>query len=135
MDCNNNQRNIEPRRGQMMPNQSMKVDCSCDCSCGVPPTTIPPIMPRSQGCQNMNMPNMNQMPTRPAMPMRPPTSPRNCMSMRPPVQPVQPMDQGSVAMAYVPCQKWGQIYSFEQALNRGTIFPELDLPFNMGRCQ
>ncbi len=37
-------------------------------------------------------------------------------------------------MGYVPPQQWGQTYTMEQALDRGTIFPELDLPFVMGRC-
>lgn len=40
-----------------------------------------------------------------------------------------------IAMAYVPWQRWKQTYSLEQGLNRGTIFPELDLPFVMGRCR
>ena len=33
------------------------------------------------------------------------------------------------AMAYVPMQKIGKRYSDETALLRGTLFPELDLPF------
>lgn len=31
-------------------------------------------------------------------------------------------------MAYVPLQQWGQTYDEEKAFERGTIFPELDLP-------
>ena len=34
-----------------------------------------------------------------------------------------------IAMAYVPWQKWKKIYSEDVALTRGTLFPELDLPF------
>lgn len=34
-----------------------------------------------------------------------------------------------LAMAYVPMQKWGEQYAPAVALERGTIFPELDLPF------
>ena len=34
-----------------------------------------------------------------------------------------------LAMAYVPFQQWGNIYEPYRALQRGTIFPELDLPF------
>lgn len=34
-----------------------------------------------------------------------------------------------VAMAYVPFQQIGQIYNPESGLDRGTIFPDLDLPF------
>lgn len=40
-----------------------------------------------------------------------------------------------IGMGYVPMQQWQQIYNLEQGLTRGTIFPELDLPFVMGRCQ
>ena len=32
-------------------------------------------------------------------------------------------------MAYVPWQQWRAIYDDAQALARGTIFSELDLPF------
>lgn len=34
-----------------------------------------------------------------------------------------------VAMAYVPFQQIGQIYTPESGLERGTIFPDLDKPF------
>ena len=34
-----------------------------------------------------------------------------------------------IAMAYVPMQKWKDIYKTEIALSRGTIFAELDMPF------
>ncbi|RGY98443.1 spore coat associated protein CotJA [Clostridium sp. AM58-1XD] len=40
-----------------------------------------------------------------------------------------------VGMGYVPMQQWRQTYNLEQGFSRGTIFPELDLPFIMGRCQ
>ena len=39
-----------------------------------------------------------------------------------------------VAMAYVPWQQWQTTYPLDQALMQGTIFPELDLQFNYGRC-
>lgn len=34
-----------------------------------------------------------------------------------------------LAMAYVPWQKWREIYSAEMGFKRGTIFAELDKPF------
>ena len=34
-----------------------------------------------------------------------------------------------LAMAYVPMQKWRKLYEPEVALERGTLFQELDLPF------
>ncbi len=40
-----------------------------------------------------------------------------------------------IAMAYVPMQRWKQTYPLSQGFQRGTIFPELDLPFVMGRCR
>ena len=36
-------------------------------------------------------------------------------------------------MAYTPMQQWKTTYSSKQALNAGTVFPELDLPFQGGR--
>ncbi len=44
------------------------------------------------------------------------------------------IDRFPPGMGYVPWQTWQQTYPFEQAFDRGTIFPELDLPFMMGRC-
>lgn len=40
-----------------------------------------------------------------------------------------------LGMGYVPWQQWQQTYPLDTALQRGTIFPVLDLPFLMGRCQ
>lgn len=39
-----------------------------------------------------------------------------------------------LGMAYVPVQRWGKIYDLDDGFSRGTIFPELDLPFLAGRC-
>ena len=40
-----------------------------------------------------------------------------------------------VGMAYVPWQQLEEVYEAEVALQRGTIFPELDKPFMAGgRC-
>ncbi len=39
------------------------------------------------------------------------------------------IDKFPVGMAYVPWQNWNQIYEFDKALHRGTLFPELDKPF------
>lgn len=41
-----------------------------------------------------------------------------------------------LAMAYIPWQKWQDIYDAEKALQRGTIFEELDMPFERrGGCR
>lgn len=42
--------------------------------------------------------------------------------------------QFPVAMAYVPWQQWQNTYAPERGLVQGTIFPDLDLQFNYGRC-
>ncbi len=48
----------------------------------------------------------------------------------------QLLDRSSfpVGMGYVPMQQWGQTYPISKGFERGTIFPDLDLPFMMGRC-
>lgn len=40
-----------------------------------------------------------------------------------------------LAMAYVPWQPWRNVYDMEKALRRGTIFAELDLPFEGKRLE
>lgn len=37
-----------------------------------------------------------------------------------------------LAMAYVPFQQWGEVYSDDEAFNNGTLFPELNFPFERG---
>lgn len=47
------------------------------------------------------------------------------------------IDDLPIAMAYVPWQKWNAAYSAEEALEKGTVFPELYLPFRgkgVGSC-
>ena len=39
-----------------------------------------------------------------------------------------------IAMAYVPWQTLEKTLPLCEGLNIGTIFPELDLPFEIGRC-
>lgn len=58
-----------------------------------------------------------------------PTGQRNC-----PGTVTGPVESYPVAMGYVPMQQWRQTYSIDDGFMRGTIFPELDLPFVMGRC-
>ncbi|MBR2013043.1 MAG: spore coat associated protein CotJA [Clostridia bacterium] len=40
-----------------------------------------------------------------------------------------------LAMAYVHSQPWAHLYSAEEALHRGTLFAQLDLPFEGGAHQ
>lgn len=37
-----------------------------------------------------------------------------------------------LAMAYVPFQQWGKVYDDAEALDKGTLFPDLDFPFGGG---
>ena len=39
------------------------------------------------------------------------------------------LDQLPLSMAYVPMQMWGETYEGLKALDAGTIFPDLNLPF------
>ncbi|MCI7099082.1 MAG: spore coat associated protein CotJA [Lachnospiraceae bacterium] len=41
----------------------------------------------------------------------------------------------SFAMAYVPYQQFGEIFSLSEAISKGTIFPELYKPFQKGACR
>jgi len=51
--------------------------------------------------------------------------------MLPPITPV--MDQGlKLARAYVPFQVMGRVYEPAEALKRGTLFPELFMPYMPG---
>ncbi len=61
--------------------------------------------------------------------------PRNSSEETPPVSecPVDFSDY-PVGMAYVPMQRWGKTYDLGNGFSRGTIFPDLDLPFLAGRC-
>ena len=37
--------------------------------------------------------------------------------------------KGNLAIASVPIQEWGELYSADEAIKTGTIFRDLDLPF------
>ena len=40
-----------------------------------------------------------------------------------------------LAMAYSPYQNWHQLYTPEIALEKGTLFSELDMPFETANCR
>lgn len=40
-----------------------------------------------------------------------------------------PIEGAVLAMAYVPWQKFGRVFSEEDGFNTGTLFPDLDKPF------
>ena len=43
------------------------------------------------------------------------------------------LDSMPLAMAYVPWQKWQNIYNRQAALKNGTLFEELNKPFKGGQ--
>mgnify|MGYP002645752117 CR=1 FL=1 len=46
------------------------------------------------------------------------------------------LEELPLAMAYVPWQHWGNLYSPEKGFERGTIFQDLDFPFHgKGGCK
>lgn len=56
-----------------------------------------------------------------------PTPPPEYAPEEPP-QP-EPSQRMVVGMAYVPWQKWQQTYELAKGFNAGTIFPDLNYPF------
>lgn len=113
---------------------------------------------RNRNCNSMKCPARSKEP----IPMKCPerkraVAPARCpgavepISMRRPEMPVghtpakcprsnpfmsdENIDQFPVGMAYVPWQKWQQVYSIDYAFTRGTIFPDLDKPFLMEGCR
>lgn len=108
MDCTNSQRGSRPGRPQMPPPPCMNTNCGY----GGMPSSMP-------------MPSMN----------RPPMPPRRREASEPRRSGEACIDRMPIAMGYVPCQQWSQTYPLDKSLERGTIFPELDLPFVMGRCR
>lgn len=53
----------------------------------------------------------------------------NYSSMNPMSRGMCSNDEFPIGMAYVPWQKWRDLYEPDKALKRGTIFAELDKPF------
>lgn len=150
MSCNQNQRGPACcQRPQMPAPPCMNTNCDCNCRPEPPrpgrPVPPPPGMPG------------RPVPPPPGMPGRPVPPPQGMpgQPMPPfPGMPGRPMPPQGVSgfpsqggqggrfpeytppgMGYVPMQQWGQVYSPEQAFRQGTIFPELDYPFMMGRCR
>ncbi|MFR2848215.1 MAG: spore coat associated protein CotJA [Hungatella hathewayi] len=159
MDCSNmNQRRCGCNCGCGCRPQMM-IQPDFDCGCGEPPTMIPDrpvIEPRrverpaaSCGCAEGGtlMPNRPMPMPKPCceavMPERPMPMPKPCCNATMPAQTrcdcpntgVGGMEMYPIAMGYIPWQQWQQTCALDRGLARGTIFPELDLPFVMGRCR
>lgn len=44
------------------------------------------------------------------------------------------LNEFGVGMTYTPWQRWGEVYQAEKGVDRGTLFPVLDMPFSGRRC-
>lgn len=106
MDCNHNKRSES--NWQCRPHRPTPPGMNTDCCCGANMTL--PMQPAHQNTINIDL-NQSQ-------------------TMR-----QDHMAGMVIGMGYVPWQRWRQTYPLAQAFQRGTIFPELDLPFVMGRCR
>lgn len=118
--------------------------CGCQTTCHVhthcerPTPQISPIPTQCQAPPPAPMPqsNMGCSPTPSPMPcnrMAPvmPNPCRSCVSTA-----ASHLEQHyALAMAYVPWQQWQQLYTPEQGFARGTMFPDLYLPFQPRRCR
>ncbi len=62
------------------------------------------------------------------------SAPRQTINRCPEIPADHPPVPG-LAMAYVPAQRWEQLYEPEQGFHRGTIFRQLDLPFEGGAAR
>lgn len=149
MDCNSNQRGTGMRRPQMQVPPYINTDCGCGGPAMTPYMSMEDRPRQQMGAARQRMPQQN-MPQQ-NMPQQS-MSPQNTSFPQVMVQPSMPSGQNGcnrcgamvsspdmggmpIAMAYTPWQQWNQTYPIEKGFTRGTIFPELDLPFVMGRCR
>lgn len=68
--------------------------------------------------------------------MQSPTSPTNFynfVGMANPQTNNNNIEDMPLAMAYIPFQQWRNLYDPSEAFQRGTIFKELDLPFECAK--
>ena len=126
MDCRSCQGSAAGCRPQRPVPPCMNTNCDKDCR---PPR--PEFWPRPAGAELPAMTPMPMQPMQSMRPMRPYVSEESGSSGQTGVFP----SSTPVGMGYVPMQQWGPVYPADTAFQRGTIFPELDLPFQMGRCQ
>jgi len=99
------------------------------------PAAIPPSAMENNATPNISIQPLD-IPTVeiPSVPGVPPIGTFPPMEILPPTGSMPPEENPcgfclTPAMSYTPMQKWGETYEAEQGFHRGTIFPELDLPF------
>lgn len=91
-------------------------------------TAKPPVQPPEASPQPPE-----QQPSQPTQPPQPPQPPQDGNQQKPDENAsgfdARYLGSLPLAMAYTPMQQWKSTYSPQEGLSRGTIFPELDLPF------
>lgn len=140
MDCSNNQWGTCVRRPQRPQPPCMNTDCGCDRGEPLRPARpVRPELPVGTGISvRTEMPVGAGIPVGTEMPVNSRLSSGSRLPVSDGTMPGMQIDALAglpTGMAYVPWQRWCQTYPLERALDRGTIFPELDLPFMMGRCR
>ena len=94
---------------------------------------VPPANSGNAGAQQPSAPSTPNMPNTPSTPSAPntPNTPNTPGAPYPDARTFDTRYLGSLplAMTYAPMQQWKSTYSDAVSLARGTIFPELDLPF------
>lgn len=94
---------------------------------------VPPANSGNAGAQQPSAPSTPNMPNTPSTPSAPntPNTPNTPGAPYPDARTFDTRYLGSLplAMTYTPMQQWKSTYSDAVSLARGTIFPDLDLPF------
>ena len=108
---------------------------SGDCGCGRPSGPRPPERPSGDcGCGRPGGPRPPERPSGNCGCDRPDGKPGGPPPPPPRPEPRRSPDTFPVGMAYVPWQVWQDLYDPDDAFPIGTIFRELDYPWEVGRC-
>ncbi|MCI8865847.1 MAG: spore coat associated protein CotJA [Lachnospiraceae bacterium] len=159
MNHSSNQRCGCPCRPQMQAPPCINTNCGCEGTITPPLRPMMPPPPMTAACPSMGAqstgamrPSMAVQPTvaaQPSVAVQPSAAPQTLSSVAGAgsrmgncgcgasgsLNPDRDIRQMPIGMGYVPWQKWGQTYPIDKGFSRGTIFPDLDLPFAMGRCR
>ena len=111
----------------------MPITLGGGCTGGWMPPERPAVPPANSGSAGAQQPSGPSTPDTPGAPNTPnaPSAPNTPGVPYPDARVFDTRYLGSLplAMTYTPMQQWKSTYSDAVSLARGTIFPELDLPF------
>ncbi len=118
-----------PEKCREMPAHTMPENC-------IPVCVMPMKCPEKEkeAMAPMRCPNMATSPAFVRCPEMPTGTAPATRPSAPAPAPAENIDLFPVGMAYVPWQCWQEVYPIDVAINMGTIFPDLSLPFIMGGC-